>query len=145
MPEPHTAGSDKVKLNRAIVRPSFPFPSLLDVKNFISHKSRYFCKLDFSDCYSQFKLHKDSRHLTQFMTEWGRYQYRTLPQGMSNSGDICNEKLSKAFASMDPEKFLRVIDDCLLQAETLDELYNLIDQALSLCKKHGIVVSITKF
>ena len=37
--------------------------------------------------YHNVPLHQDDRHLTTFITPWGRYQYCTAPQGYIASGD----------------------------------------------------------
>ena len=42
------------------------------------------------DCwngYHSIPLHEEDRHLTNFITPWGRYRYKTAPQGYIASGD----------------------------------------------------------
>ena len=48
------------------------------------------------DCwngYHSVPLHKDDRHLTTFITPWGRYRYKTAPQGYIASGDGYSRRL----------------------------------------------------
>ena len=33
------------------------------------------------------KIREEDRHLTTFYTPWGRYRYKTAPQGYNTSGD----------------------------------------------------------
>ena len=43
--------------------------------------------LDAVDGYHSVELDAESQHLTTFITEWGRYQYLRMPQGLVASGD----------------------------------------------------------
>ena len=43
--------------------------------------------LDAWNGYHSIPLHEDDRHLMTFITPWGRYRYRTAPQGYIASGD----------------------------------------------------------
>ena len=37
--------------------------------------------------YHSVPVHPADRHLTTFLTQWGKYQYRTCPQGFISAGD----------------------------------------------------------
>jgi len=116
----------------------------MDITNFIKTGSKYFLKLDLCDSYHQIRLHKDSRKFTQFLTEFGKFQYKVLPEGISASGDLFNARMDIAFETMSPENFIRLIDDILIQGQTEEEVIKIIDQVLTLCKKYGHVVSLIK-
>ena len=42
--------------------------------------------------YHYVPLAEEDRHLTTFITEWGRYRYRVAPQGFVASGDAYNAR-----------------------------------------------------
>ena len=67
------------------------------------------------DCwngYHSIPLHEDDRHLTTFITPWGRYRYKTAPQGYIASGDGYSRRFDE-IASHIPDK-TKCIDDTLL-------------------------------
>ena len=45
--------------------------------------------------YHSVPLREEDRHLTTFITPWGRYRYRTAPQGYISSGDGYTRRLTK--------------------------------------------------
>ena len=98
------------------------------------------------DCwngYHSVPLHKDDRHLTTFITPWGRYRYKTAPQGYIASGDGYSRRLDEIVAEI-PDK-TKCIDDTLLWA---DDLYSSFFQAvdwLDLCGHNGITLNPEKF
>jgi len=60
---------------------------------------------------------EEDLHLTTFITPWGRYRYRTLPQGYITSGESYSRRFDE-IASDFPDK-IKAIDDALLWSETI--------------------------
>ena len=131
-------------LNKCVDRPHHPFPGSEEIRTSIRPDSKFFAVLDLSDGYSQIKLHKNSRHLTCFMTPQGRMMFKRMPQGFSPSSDLFNIITDEIFRTMDPRTYKKVVDDVLLQSATMEGLLALIDQFLSLCKSVGMIVSAKK-
>ena len=98
------------------------------------------------DCWNGYysvPLHKDDRHLTTFITTWGRYRYKTAPQGYIASGDGYSRRLDEIVAEI-PDK-TKCIDDTLLWA---DDIYSSFFQAVDwpdLCGHNGITLNPEKF
>jgi hypothetical protein len=98
------------------------------------------------DCwngYHSVPLHEDDRHLTTFITPWGRYRYNTAPQGYIASGDGYSRRFDEIVSHV-PNK-TKCIDDSLLWA---DNLHGSFDQAvnwLDLCGRNGITLNPEKF
>ena len=42
-----------------------------------------------------FRIREEDRHLTTFYTKWGRYLYRSAPQGYQASGDAYTHRYEK--------------------------------------------------
>jgi len=98
------------------------------------------------DCwngYHSIPLHEDDRHLTTFITPWGRYRYKTAPQGYIASGDGYSRRFDELVSHI-PNK-TKSIDDTLLWADNLTESFFQAVTWLDLCGQHGITLNPDKF
>ena len=93
--------------------------------------------------YHSVPLCEEDKHLTTFITPWGRYRYRTAPQGYISSGDGYTRRFDE-IASDFPNK-IKVIDDSLLWADNLEESFHQTAKWLDLCARNGIVLNPDKF
>ena len=71
--------------------------------------------------YHSVPLHVDDRHLTTFITPWGRYRYRVAPQGYIASGDGYSRRYDEIVADI-PNK-TKCIDDTLLWSSTIKDSF----------------------
>ena len=98
------------------------------------------------DCwngYHSVPLHEDDRHLTTFITPWGRYRYKTAPQGYIASGDGYSRRFDEIVSHI-PNK-TKCIDDTLLWADNLDQSFFQAVDWLDLCGHNGIILNPDKF
>ena len=83
------------------------------------------------------------RHLTTFITPWGRYRYKTAPQGYIASGDCYTRRYDEIVS--DIQNRTKCVDDALLWADTLEESFFQAVQWLDICGRHGITLNPEKF
>ena len=57
--------------------------------------------LDATDGYHSIELDEESRPLTTFITEWGRYRYKRLPQGFVAAGDASTKRYDDIIKDID--------------------------------------------
>ena len=88
-------------------------------------------------------IRRDDRHLTTFITPWGRYRYKTAPQGCIASGDGYTRRYDELVADI-PNK-TKCIDDVLLWSDTIKDSFFKAVQWLDLCGKNGITLNPNKF
>ncbi|XP_066931785.1 uncharacterized protein [Clytia hemisphaerica] len=94
--------------------------------------------------YHSVPLREEDRHLTTFITPWGRYRYKTLPQGYIASGDGYSRRFDEIVSDF-PDK-IKVIDDALLWSEDLEaSFYHHSCKWLDICGKNGIIQNPSKF
>ena len=93
--------------------------------------------------YHSAPLNPDDRHLTTFITPWGRYRYRTAPQGYIASGDGYTRRYDEITASI-PDK-TKCVDDALLWSDTIEESFFQAANWLDTCGKYGTTLNPTKF
>ena len=87
--------------------------------------------------YHSVPLTEEDRHYTTFLTPWGRYRYRTCPQGFLASGDAFNAQYDKIVA--DFKNNTKCIDDTLLWSNNLEESFFRTCEYLTLCSNAGII------
>ena len=85
----------------------------------------------------------EDRHYTTFITPWGRYRYRTTPQGYIASGDAYTRRFDEI--ASDFTNKIKVIDDTLLWEDTLEKSFFQAAKWLELCGRNGIIQNPQKF
>ena len=86
---------------------------------------------------------REDRHLTTFSTPWGRYRYKTCPQGYAASQDGYTRRFDEIVSDF-PNK-TKCIDDTCLWADTLEESIFQKCRWRDFCGRHGIVQDPEKF
>ncbi|VDI34220.1 Hypothetical predicted protein [Mytilus galloprovincialis] len=93
--------------------------------------------------YHSVPIPEEDRHLTTFITPWGRYRYKTAPQGYIASGDAYTRRYDEIVADI-PNK-TKCVDDVLLWADSIEESFFQAVQWLDICGRHGITLNPDKF
>ena len=99
--------------------------------------------LDAVDGYHSVLLDDESQLLTPFITEWGRYMYRRLPQGYIAAGDAYTSRFDAVIA--DTPRKVKIVDDTLLWDLDIEESFYHVFDFLVLCYQNGIVFNLSKF
>ena len=99
--------------------------------------------LDMWNSYHSVPIREEDRKLTTFITPWGRYRYRCVPQGGHWSGDAFTHRhddITKDFPDI-----AKCIDDAILWSKNLAEEFAHVCRYLTLCAANGIVFNPEKF
>ena len=99
--------------------------------------------LDATDGFHAIVLDEESRPLTTFITEWGRYRYKRLPQGYSASQDAYTRRYDELIKDI-PDK-VKCIDDALLYSGDIESSFFAVFDYLTLCARNGITINKKKF
>ena len=78
---------DYSHINDLIIWPGQVMPLCDEVMRKIGEGNKYFLALDFSSSYWQILISKESRPVTAFVTERGKFVWNVLPQGLRSSSD----------------------------------------------------------
>ena len=103
----------------------------------------YKTTMDAWNGYHSVRLAEEDRHLTTFLTPWGRYRYKNMPQGFLAAGDAYTARyddITKDFVRKE-----QCVDDTLLYDETLEENFQRTCGYLSHCNARGITFNEEKF
>ena len=109
---------DLKHLNQNVLRETHPLPKVDDVLAQLSGAT-LFSKLDANSGFWQIPLAPSSRHLTTFITPFGRYEFNKLPFGISSAPELFQKRMGKMLAGLDGVVCL--IDDVLVFAGDQEE------------------------
>ena len=103
--------------------------------------------LDAWNGYHSVPLHQDDKHLTTFLTPWGRYRYRVAPQGYISSGDGYTRRYDEIIMStgLSHGSYTKCVDDTLIWGNSIAETFWRTVEWLDMCGKHGITLNADKF
>ena len=99
--------------------------------------------IDAKDGYHSIPLDEESRHLTTFITPWGRYRYLRLPQGYVAAGDAYTRRYDEIIKGV--ERKVKCIDDALLWDFSIEDSFYHTWDFLQLCELSGVTVNLQKF
>ncbi|MFV0366579.1 MAG: RNase H-like domain-containing protein [Mangrovibacterium sp.] len=109
----------------------------------VDSTARYFTTADALHGYWQIELAEEDRHLTTFITPYGRYYYCRGPMGFAATGDAYCYRGDLALQGL--TKCVKVVDDVLLFDDDLLSHYKRIQELLTRCRSHGITLNRDKF
>lgn len=115
-----------------------PFQQALEIP-----KDTYKTVLDAFNGYHSVAIAEKDRHLTTFITEWGRLRYRTAPQGYLASGDGYTHRFD--LVTQGVKNVHRNIDDSLLHQNSIQEIFTATAEYLTLLGENGILQNADKF
>ena len=133
---------DLQPLNAASIRQCHPTAPPLQQAMDIPHGVKK-STLDAWNGYHSVEIRESDRHLTTFITPWGRFRYKTAPQGYLASGDAYTHRYDKI--TMGFKDIKRVIDDTLLYSKDIGSSFDKVSEYLTLVGRNGIILNPEKF
>ena len=135
--------TDYTNLNKYVVRPVHPFPSVSDILQSIPASAACFAKLDANHGYFQIPLDEEASKLTTFILPSGRCQYLRVPMGLSSSSDEWCRHSDRVIEGFPWCR--KIVDDILVWAATPSELETWLHLILQRCEKLHVTLSKSKF
>ena len=93
--------------------------------------------------YHSVPIHEPDRHLTTFITPYGRYRYKTVPQGFISAGDGYTQRLDLIVEGI--KKYDHCVDDSILWDDDINENFFRVCDFLEKCSKAGCIFNPLKF
>ena len=93
--------------------------------------------------YHSVPIHEDDKHITTFITPWGRYRYKVSPQGYLASGDGFNQRLDAILGDILAK--VRCVDDTCLWAASIETAFFDTCRVLDTCARNGVILNPDKF
>lgn len=125
------------ELNKTCVPYSFPLPRIEDILDRLGN-SRFFSTLDLSQGFHQVEIEKDDREKTAFSTNFGHYQYKRCPFGLSTIPGFFQSLLNSILTGLQGIKCFVYLDDVVIFARTLNEHNDKLTKVFSRFRESGL-------
>jgi hypothetical protein len=134
---------DYRRLNQITIKDAFPLPRIDDIYDQLT-KATYFSKFDFKAGYFQVPLDKADRPKTAFSTRDGHFQFKVLPQGLTNGPPTFQRIVNQILGPNRWKHMLAYIDDIIIYSRTFPEHFQHIEEVCSLLHKANFKLNISK-
>ncbi|KAG1925740.1 interleukin-1 receptor accessory protein-like 1-A [Pimephales promelas] len=111
---------DYRKLNKLTKGDAYPLPRIEETFTLLSG-SKWFTVLDLKSGYYQLEVEESDRPKTAFTTPFGNWQFRRLPQGLTNSPATFQRTMEKVMAGLNLQEVIAFLDDLIIFSDTLEE------------------------
>ncbi|CAM4944387.1 unnamed protein product [Rotaria socialis] len=111
---------DYRRLNQITTKDAFPLPRIDDIYDQLT-KATHFTKFDFKSGYFQVPLDKADRPKTAFSTRDGHFQFKVLPQGLTNGPPTFQRIVNQILGPNRRKHVLAYIDDIIIYSTNFSE------------------------
>ena len=108
------------KLNNITTKDAFPIPRIDDIFDHLS-QAEYYSTIDFKSGYFQVGLDEKDRPKTAFSTRDQHYQFKVLPQGVTNGPPAFQRIVSQILGPTRWKYSLAYLDDVIIYSPTFDQ------------------------
>ena len=133
---------DLSPLNKFCTRETFSTESPFKLARRVP-RNTYKTVTDAWNGYHSVPLRIEDRHLTTFITPFGRYRYTRAPQGFVSSGDGYNQRFNSIISDFQQKE--RCVDDTIFYDSNLEDHWWQTISFLSKVGSAGIVLNPSKF
>ncbi|CAF4187328.1 unnamed protein product, partial [Rotaria sordida] len=134
---------DYRRLNQITTKDAFPLPRIDDIYDQLT-KAAYFTKFDFKAGYFQVPLDKSDRPKTAFSTRDGHFQFKVLPQGLTNGPPTFQRIVNQILGPNRWKHVLAYIDDIIIYSQNFNEHLKHIEEVCSLLKEANFKLNVEK-
>jgi hypothetical protein len=134
---------DYRRLNQITTKDAFPLPRIDDIYDQLT-KATYFTKFDFKAGYFQVPLDKTDRPKTAFSTRDGHFQFKVLPQGLTNGPPTFQRIVNQILGPNRWKHVLAYIDDIIIYSKDFLEHMQHIEEVCALLQGSNFKLNIDK-
>ena len=134
---------DYRRLNQITTKDAFPLPRIDDIYDQLT-KAAYFTKFDFKAGYFQVPLDKTDRPKTAFSTRDGHFQFKVLPQGLTNGPPTFQRIVNQILGPSRWKHVLAYIDDIIVYSQSFTDHLRHVEEVCSLLKNANFKLNVEK-
>ena len=134
---------DLRNVNKIVERSQFPLNNLHDTINQWGD-AEYICKIDLTQSYHSIPIEPQSRKFLAFRTKNRILQFRVVPFGYLNGGQLLCSMVGKILQAVGDQYIHAYIDDTFITCETFERGLLSLDRLLSGFEYHGLKVNAGK-
>lgn len=134
---------DYRRLNQLTRRDAYPLPRIEETFTLLSG-SKWFSVLDLKSGYYQIDLEKSDCPKTAFTTPFGNWQFKKMPQGLTNSPATFQRTMEKVMSGINLKEVVAFLDDLIIFSETLKQHEERLMTVLKRISEYGLKLSPSK-
>ena len=134
---------DYRRLNQITTKDAFPLPRIDDIYDQLTNAT-YFAKFDFKAGYFQVPLDKADRPKTAFSTRDGHFQFKVLPQGLTNGPPTFQRIVNQILGPSRWKHVLAYIDDIIIYSKNFNDHLQHVEEVCSLLKNANFKLNVEK-
>ncbi|CAF4446300.1 unnamed protein product, partial [Rotaria sp. Silwood2] len=134
---------DYRRLNQITTKDAFPLPRIDDIYDQLT-TATYFTKFDFKAGYFQVPLDKADQPKTAFSTRDGHFQFKVLPQGLTNGPPTFQRIVNQILGPNRWKHILAYIDDIIIYSQNFNEHLKHIEEVCSLLQEANFKLNVDK-
>ncbi|WPJ61331.1 hypothetical protein SMAC4_13443 [Sordaria macrospora] len=127
-------------LNNETVKNRYPLPLIQKMRDRLG-KAKIFSKFDLTSTFSQIRMKKGEELKTAFRTPLGHYEYRIMPQGLTNAPASFQARIDAVLRQFSGEFVMAYIDDIIVFSENEEEHEKHVHKVLAALEKAGLSVN----
>lgn len=131
---------DYRKLNSLTKKDAYPLPRIEETFALLSG-SKWFTVLDLKSGYYQLEVEPADRAKTAFTTPFGTWQFRKMPQGLTNSPATFQRTMEKVMTGINLQEVIAFLDDLIIFSNTLEEHEERLMTVLKRLADYGLKLS----
>ena len=133
---------DLQPVNKCAVRQTYSGGSPFEIVSEVPSNT-FRTTLDAWNGYHSVPIKEEDRDVTTFITPWGRFRYRTTPQGFLAAQDGYNHRFD--LITRDFEFKRRCVDDSIIWGNNIEEIFFRTCEYLNITGNAGIIMNPDKF
>ena len=123
----------------------FQMPSTDTIFHEIGSGNTYFSSLDLRSGYWHLAINPEDRHKTAFQYKNCTYQFKRVPFGLKNAGDLFNRAVAKAMAGVANRANMKsYVDDVMVYGKSFATYLATLEQIFTACRKFNMRLSGSK-
>ena len=120
----------------------YQMPSTDTIFHEIGTGNKYFSSLDLKSGYWHLPIDSRDRHKTAFQYKDRTYQFKRVPFGLKNAGDLFNRAVSKAMEGVARRSnYKSYVDDIMVHAKGFAAYLETLEQIFMACRKYNMRLS----
>jgi len=134
---------DYRKLNNETINDKHPIPRSQDLFRSLEGAKYYTC-LDLAQGYFQLPIKKEDQYKTAFITDFGLYNFKRIPQGFKNSGPIFQRVINNIFSDYLYRTMIAYLDDICCFGNTFEEALTRLEEIFIRLEEAGLKLKTNK-
>ena len=130
-------------MNAVTVGDAYPIPKIEDLFTYLS-SARVFTTLDLASGYYQVPMSPESQQFTAFSCEYGFFEYKVMPMGLTCAGATFQRMMDKVLEGLIGVCCLVYLDDIIIYSDSSSDHVEHVKLVTERLRYHNLKVKLSK-